>query len=286
MGSPGRAIELQRARENYAALDAGVPARKLGTLGQHRSGAGTHWLNGLPKQPMRSAAPSDVPLFWVKWLRNWGDALSPAIVAHVSGLPVRWVPIEAAQPFHTCIGSFLRSGLSDAATVWGTGVITAAAKPNPRANYAMVRGPITAAAVRKAGGECPDVFGDPGLLVPRLFPAELRAEHEWGVVLHHRELPHAERLIQTDAVKLIRIDTTDLASVVEQLTGCERILSSSLHGLIAAHAYGISAAWIQPTEIPLGDGTKFADYLLSMGLSPTPVRGEVVDAAMLSRAES
>jgi hypothetical protein len=46
-------------------------------------------------------------------------------------------------------------------------------------------------------------------------------------------------------------------------------LSSSLHGLIVAHAYGIPAVWCDFADRPhaiAGDGTKFHDYFASIGL--------------------
>jgi hypothetical protein len=43
------------------------------------------------------------------------------------------------------------------------------------------------------------------------------------------------------------------------------IVSSSLHGLIIAHAYGREAAWLKFSDRPLGDDFKFRDYWASIG---------------------
>jgi hypothetical protein len=83
--------------------------------------------------------------------------------------------------------------------------------------------------------------------------------------------PHSAwwNLLSDDA---ILIDTLQpVESYVNQLTSCEAILSSSLHGLIIAGAYGIPAARISFGEDIGGDGTKFVDYFESVQMPSQPV---------------
>jgi hypothetical protein len=69
-----------------------------------------------------------------------------------------------------------------------------------------------------------------------------------------------------DGVKLIEVNR-DVESVIDDILACENMASSSLHGIIEAHAYGISACWIERTGTGLiGDGTKFFDYFSSVGI--------------------
>mgnify|MGYP000288702261 CR=1 FL=1 len=56
-------------------------------------------------------------------------------------------------------------------------------------------------------------------------------------------------------------------NVAKEITKCRSIISSSLHGIIAAHAYNIPAAWVN-FGIMKGDGIKFEDHYLSLGLDP------------------
>ncbi|WP_156383835.1 hypothetical protein [Methylobacterium sp. Leaf456] len=64
--------------------------------------------------------------------------------------------------------------------------------------------------------------------------------------------------------------------MIDAVLSCRRILSSSLHGLILAHAYGIPATWLKISDRPLGDDFKFRDYWASIGrddVSPVEARG-------------
>lgn len=48
-----------------------------------------------------------------------------------------------------------------------------------------------------------------------------------------------------DKYNIIDVRTNDVEGVIDQINESEYILSSSLHGIIIAHAYGIPALWIK-----------------------------------------
>ena len=77
-------------------------------------------------------------------------------------------------------------------------------------------------------------------------------------------------------ISVLRASYDDIEAFIDEIHECEAVLSTSLHGLIVCHAYGIPARWCEVTggeqSIP-GDGTKFRDYLLSVGVeSAEPLR--------------
>ena len=59
--------------------------------------------------------------------------------------------------------------------------------------------------------------------------------------------------------------------VVEDILSCELVLSSSLHGIITAHAYGIPAVWLELSGRLVGGGYKFHDYYSSFDRESQPV---------------
>lgn len=212
---------------------------------------------------------SRLPRLW--WMEgpypgNFGDILNPYVVEKLTGLPP--VRVEKGEGV-LAIGSTIRFARDDT-IVWGAGTPRMTDALNPRARYVAVRGPLTARLVDSCGGTAPRVFGDPACLLPRLYnPRTKSSRHALGVVLHHA---HRGLLRFGDDVKVIdvlRAGYEGIEAFIDDVCQCERILTSSLHGLIVSHAYGIPAQWftvVDTHSLVPGDGTKYHDYLMSVGL--------------------
>ena len=69
---------------------------------------------------------------------------------------------------------------------------------------------------------------------------------------------------------VIDLMTNDIEATTDLFLQCERIISSSLHGVIIAHAYQIPAVWVEFSDKLFGDGIKFQDYFESVKLSCYP----------------
>ena len=52
--------------------------------------------------------------------------------------------------------------------------------------------------------------------------------------------------------------------MIDQICSCERILSSSLHGIITSDAYGVPNCWIELTGKISGGHFKYYDYASSV----------------------
>ena len=170
----------------------------------------------------------------------------------------------------------------------GTGLALVALEANgvlepPLAIHA-VRGPLTRSALLAQGIECAEVYGDPALLLPRFFNPRVEKKYDIGIVPHYADKGHpwVERNRQRPNVRVI-----DIESGIEEFVGavlsCETILSSSLHGLICADAYGLPAAWIRLSNRLDGGSFKFRDYRLSIG-AESPVPTEIDQGTPLTEA--
>jgi hypothetical protein len=142
----------------------------------------------------------------------------------------------------------------------------------------LVRGPLSLAKLISGGAVDSRVaVGDPALLLSLYLPRRNVGE-KIAVVPHFMDYPAVmDMLGSRDDVEVVNVLET-VESVVEKLSACRVVLSSSLHGLIAAHSYNIPATWVSFGNRLAGDGFKFQDYLLSQGYDrPMVVRAEGQD---------
>ncbi|MFN4129956.1 MAG: polysaccharide pyruvyl transferase family protein [Paracoccaceae bacterium] len=124
-----------------------------------------------------------------------------------------------------------------------------------------VRGKLT---IKELSLPADTLTGDPGILSARYFPKSPR-KFRWGVVPHYSHRNSKEIKAAVKATKAKLIDATDpVEKVLSEISSCDAIISSSLHGLIVADSYGVPCAWLNKKSH--GDHTfKFADYCSGVG---------------------
>lgn len=227
-------------------------------------------------------------LFWEG--DNYGDVLSPALIEELSGAKVRLCgkPFNLIEAFSAVakdvltlstkrtrrillpwqdsllgIGSVLSWG-GGGESVWGSGFMNEFEEFKGGRVFA-VRGPRTAAKLKESGFQSTEVFGDPALLLPLWLEPAAKKVHDVSIMPHWTEVDEfKERFGQV--YNVIDPRSRDIVEVTKQITESEYILSTSLHGIIVAHAYGIPALWIKKGYIHT-DGFKFDDYFSSVGIS-------------------
>ena len=117
-----------------------------------------------------------------------------------------------------------------------------------------------------------------------ITPPEKR--YDVGIVPHVCDLndPAAAELVRRyDNAKLINVKD-DPITVLTQIAQCRCVLSSSLHGLIAADSFHIPNLHIVFSDRPLGDGYKFDDYYSAYDVQHRPWDLRVNAAPTLSEA--
>jgi hypothetical protein len=215
-------------------------------------------------------APETIHAFWCRFPSNanFGDALTPWIIRKITGhYPVFSWPAELVQKY-IVMGSIIQYAQENC-TVWGAGIMSRDDTISPKAKLLMVRGPLTRRRALECGADCPDVYGDPALLLPMLYqPLTAGIKTQIGVIPHYFDKPKVAARWKPSA-RLLLIDIQQrVETVVNQITSCEYIVSSSLHGLIVANAYGLPSLWVEFDSKLIGDGSKFRDYFLSIGQEP------------------
>ena len=202
-------------------------------------------------------------VFWPRRPRpgNFGDLLGPVIMKHY-GYSIEHAKQDTAQIFGC--GSVAKLA-TPGSVVLGSGIISSYTEVAANAHWIWVRGPETRHRVMACGGTCPEIFGDPALLLPRVMAASRRKHFDLGIVPHYVDHDTVTRLYPKH--RIINVLNSDPLRVARAITECRAIISSSLHGLIVAQAYGIPAAWVRFSDNLAGDGVKFRDYYASVGLT-------------------
>ncbi|WP_295508687.1 polysaccharide pyruvyl transferase family protein [uncultured Sulfitobacter sp.] len=206
-------------------------------------------------------------LHWWKAVPNFGDAISPVVLAHVSGRKVVHAGVNKAEVWG--VGSLLQvvkrsyTAKKDMRpTIWGTGLLhpVHGTKFTKHVNIALVRGPITAALLDLEVSR----FGDPGLLISDVWPQDRVPNGKIGIVPHHTLMEDLvlAALLDSDP-KYQLIDPRGPAQdVCAAIAACDHVFASSLHGLIVADAYGVPNTWLAPTG---QSRLKYLDYAASVG---------------------
>lgn len=199
---------------------------------------------------------------------NWGDAVNPIIISHLTKKPVVNINDLAyyTGDVYAVIGSILDNNKVENLCVFGSGFkfFKSTMQVLPKRVHA-VRGPLTRNRLIELGVTCPDIYGDPAVLYKQIYNPDVNKRYKLGIIPHYTEKKSKllDPLLQNPDVLLINIQD-ELNTVVQHVKSCEHIVSSSLHGLIIADMYNVPSAWIKIEGNLMGDDFKFLDYYSSV----------------------
>lgn len=205
--------------------------------------------------------------------RNWGDDINYWFLREIVTCKFRLYN-ESPIAFRKCeenylvIGSTISLLSKPSSIVWGAGCITDNEKlPAIPKKILAVRGPLTREYILKHNIECPEIYGDPALLLPFYYSPNNNKRYKVGLIQHVSETPINIKGCHNISMS----DYKTWTDVIDEICACEVIASSSLHGLIVAEAYGISNAWVETKKL-LGGHFKFHDFFQSIGADrPNPI---------------
>lgn len=209
-----------------------------------------------------------LPLYWY-WSESFGDRLSPWIVERISGQSTQhcW-PSDVGPVPYLVTGSILTHAIRRG-VVWGSGCafetdLVGIGPPSDVFRILATRGPLSAAAVAHAG-HTPHAHLDPGFLLPKLLPAPAVAPTAKVGILCS-SVDYADVVAAYGQAMPVLNASCSVETVVSTICGWEAVVSSCLHGLVAAIAYGKPTLWGRFSNRMLGDGFKFRDMFASVGV--------------------
>ncbi len=190
---------------------------------------------------------------------NFGDVLSAVLVERMVEKSVQ-IANSTDQKKFLGMGSILHYA-RDNDVIWGTGLNG----KSPEKAYSFttldvraIRGPLTRDFLLKRGIPCPEVYGDPTLLVPIFFPEFKKAEHpafDYIVIPHFSDEHLFAELPNVVSVK------EPWNVVIEKVLNSRFVISSALSGIILAEAFGIPARLLQvENKANTEDLFKYKDY--------------------------
>lgn len=211
---------------------------------------------------------------------NWGDDINYHFIKYIAKRNIEIyfdnsLAMALKRPNYLCIGSTINYLTTRQTVIWGAGVIDPrlSIREEP-AQVRAVRGPLSRDYLLSRGVSCPDVYGDPALLIPYFYkPTSAKARKPGRIAIVPHYVDQDSPILREVCLRYSEVTVIDIVKYgrwtdfIDKISEFDVVFSSSLHGLIAAEAYGIPNYWISLSDKVVGDGFKFRDYFASIGKS-------------------
>lgn len=138
-----------------------------------------------------------------------------------------------------------------------------------------VRGPLSRDYLMKLGHKCPEIYGDPAILMPLIY-SSIPEEVKYGVSIIPQYIVEKNVREQYSDFHIISMNTDDYKCVIDQIRQSKLIISSSLHGVILADAYGVPSIWYRGLRKDID--FKYLDYYFSTGRTIEKIPTSVEEA--------
>lgn len=200
--------------------------------------------------------------YWADYDRhNFGDWLTPYIIKKITGV----FPEHSKAGRHFILAGSILQEINGDSVVIGAGFGARSQRVKTlSAEIWGVRGPISRQMLVAQGyNMAGTVQGDPGLVLPIIYPKRVKPDIDLGIFPHYVDVGKFK-----DSGYFVIDPHAPIETVLAQLLRCRRVVTSSLHGLIVSHVYGIPALLAAFGGAIAGDGMKYQDYFMSVGIQP------------------
>lgn len=221
----------------------------------------------------KKAEKNKVNINYCHDFKNVGDNISPVLVkyaAEYNNIDINKTVSKTKHLF--AVGSIITAGAQDC-TVWGSGLLNTSILnrlDKREIDFRAVRGPVSRAILMDRGFQVPEIYGDPALLTPKFYNPQVDKKYEVSLITHMNETKNS----LPDKIHQINIVTDDYKEFVREIKSSELVISSSLHGIIFAEAYGVPAILLKPKT----DMLKYFDYYFSTNRMSFPIANSIEEA--------
>lgn len=185
-------------------------------------------------------------VFWHA-AENFGDKLTPYVLDRLN-IHFEYTEQGSQEEHYILCGSIL-SACNEHSIIWGAGLAESHEIIRPK-EIRAVRGIKTRNYLLSKGIDCPAIYGDFGQILPYVFNPTVNKKRKVGVI------PHViDQHLFPDGWNLNK----GVEETINYILESEFIISSSLHVLIAAQAYGVEWQWIRSKNV-IGQDFKFYDF--------------------------
>lgn len=255
-------------------------------------------------------------MFYYNEEQNFGDSINPILVERLFNVDVEHKsPLEAdllgigsiAQTLFANKANILNINLKkyfkySTVNIWGSGFngspeYFAKKRPHYRQPETFarkikplaVRGKFSKNRIEQINNTTYNdvVLGDPGLLISNLYEKPIVKKYKLGIIPHYVDFqnPIFAKIHEEIPNSIIINMKDDPFKIIEEISECESIISTALHGLIAADSFNIPNAWVSVSNNIVGEGYKFKDYYsvfdienpTNFDLNSTEINKEFVD---------
>ncbi|CAF4337605.1 unnamed protein product [Rotaria magnacalcarata] len=216
--------------------------------------------------------------YWKKsdTTENFGDKLSHILVMSIVGTNLSLLTAPEQREFCKtpkllAIGSIFQFSCEND-VIWGAGVLDSATFPTKSYSKIMqtldiraVRGPRTRQFLMSTFNiSVPEVYGDPALLLPYYLTGYKKAlipTISKLLILHFRDATREPTIAGNTPIVTINA-CLPWNQIINLILQSELVISTSLHGIIVAEAFGIPARVLASHQVEL---FKFHDYFEGTG---------------------
>lgn len=168
-----------------------------------------------------------------------------------------------------CIGSNVFASYQHT-TLWGSGLLMEPDSkikrlliryPLSKYDFRAVRGPLSRDVILRFGHKCPEIYGDPAILMPLIYNPARVVKHDLLVIPQFKT--EAEFRNNHPDLFTVSMNTNDYNAVIDKIVSSKKVITSSLHAIILSDAYGVPSVFFRGLD-KVKD-FKYLDYYYSTG---------------------